>query len=194
MEAIAMPVSLGTLETEPAGAANEDLWVFAYGSLMWRPGFEFVARSKATIQGWQRRLCIFSHFYRGTAERPGLVLGLDTGGQCTGVAFRVPFRYRESTIRYLRKRELVTAVYREEFVPARLESGVEVKALAYIAEQDHSQYAAPMDKSRLIEFVRQGIGQSGDNAEYVLNTQLHLEELGIVDAELEWLAGELRRA
>jgi glutathione-specific gamma-glutamylcyclotransferase len=176
----------------PSEPADGDLWVFGYGSLMWRPGFEYLARSKATIQGWRRRLCIYSHVYRGTAERPGLVLGLDSGGYCAGVAFHVAARLREPTIRYLRDRELVTAVYREIFVPAKLESGTEVEALAYVAERDHSQYAAPMDRDRLLELVRQGVGRSGRNAEYVLNTHSHLEDMGIRDGELEWLAGELR--
>jgi cation transport protein ChaC len=169
-----------------------DLWVFGYGSLMWRPGFEFVARSKATIHGWRRRLCIYSHIYRGTVERPGLVLGLDSGGQCTGAAFRVASRLRDSTIRYLRERELVTAVYREKIVAAKLESGIRVEALVYVADRDHSQYAAPMERDRLLEIVRGGIGRSGANVEYVLNTHAHLEEMGIVDRELEWLARRLR--
>ena len=74
------------LETREAG---EDCWVFGYGSLMWRPGFAYVDRRLALLRGWRRRLCVYSHVYRGTAERPGLVLGLDQGGACHGVAFRV---------------------------------------------------------------------------------------------------------
>ena len=94
-----------------AEEAPRELWVFGYGSLVWRPGFVFAERHKALLRGWRRRLCVYSHVYRGTADRPGLVLGLDRGGACHGVAFRVEAALREATVRYLRDRELVTAVY-----------------------------------------------------------------------------------
>src|SRR5271165_5407305 len=87
-----------------------DLWVFGYGSLMWRPGFAFVERSIATIHGFHRALCIYSHVHRGSPQRPGLVLGLDRGGSCHGIAFRVDERNRQATIVYLRAREQVTSV------------------------------------------------------------------------------------
>jgi cation transport protein ChaC len=170
---------------------DEDLWVFGYGSLMWRPGFEFKARHKAYVFGWRRRLCIYSHLYRGTAERPGLVLGLDAGGECAGVAFCVESRFRKSTIQYLRERELVTAVYLERMIPATLESGETIEALSYLADSAHSQYAAPMAPEKLLELVQQGVGLSGANVEYVANTLAHLHKIGIADTELEWLVERL---
>ncbi len=171
-----------------------DLWVFGYGSLMWRPGFVYDERHKALLRGWRRRLCIYSHVYRGTADRPGLVLGLDQGGACHGVAFRVEAGLREATVRYLRERELVTAVYLERMVPVTLSDGRRVSALTYVADRAHGQYAGPMARDQLLKLVRQGVGQSGDNAEYVLATRDHLRELGIVDGDLEWLAAQLRAA
>ncbi len=171
-----------------------DLWVFGYGSLMWRPGFVHDERHKALLRGWRRRLCVYSHVYRGTADRPGLVLGLDRGGACRGVAFRVDAALREATVRYLRERELVTAVYLERTVPVTLSDGRRVAALAYVADRAHRQYAGPMPRDSLLRLVRQGVGQSGDNAEYVLATRDHLRQLGIVDGELEWLAAQLRAA
>ena len=171
---------------------RRDLWVFGYGSLIWLPGFEFVARRKALVMGWRRRLCIYSHHYRGTVDRPGLVLGLDEGGSCEGVAYRVDDSHRDETIKYLRDRELVTNVYIEQEVCATLADGKPVTALAYVADRLHGQYAAPMERERLLTLVRQGVGRSGDNAEYVLNTWDHLHELGIPDPELEWLAERLR--
>jgi len=171
---------------------ESDFWVFGYGSLIWRPGFEFLDRRVAVARGWRRRLCIYSHHYRGTPDRPGLVLGLDEGGECAGVAFRVDARLREATVRYLRERELVTNVYIESEIHAIFEGGESVNALAYVADRRHSQYAAPMDRDSLLALVRQGVGCSGDNAEYVLNTRDHLQDLGIADPELEWLAGQLR--
>ena len=177
------------------GAAREsgDLWVFGYGSLMWRPDFDYLERRSARIHGWRRSLCILSHVYRGTPERPGLVLGLDRGGSCRGVAFRVAARRREETIAYLRGRELVTGVYLERRVIARMADGREATALAYVADRRHPQYAGPLEPERLLSIVAQGVGQSGANIDYVLNTQAHLRELGIRDPALEWLAAQLAR-
>jgi cation transport protein ChaC len=171
---------------------QNDFWVFGYGSLMWRPGFVFTARHKAVVHGWRRRLCIYSHIYRGRPEKPGIVLGLDAGGECAGVAFQVGPSLHEPTLRYLRERELISDVYIEKLVPARLASGESVTAVTYVADRQHEQYAAPMERERLLALVRQGRGESGENSEYVLNTRDHLREIGIVDPELEWLAGRLR--
>jgi glutathione-specific gamma-glutamylcyclotransferase len=174
--------------------SSGDLWVFGYGSLMWRPGFEYVERQGAMVHGWHRSLCIYSHVYRGTPERPGLVLGLDRGGACHGVAFRVAASLREPTIEYLRRRELVTAVYVERNVVAHLADGSRANALGYVADRDHPQYAGRLEPSRLLSFVKQGAGQSGPNVDYVLNTETHLRESGIRDPILEWLATQIRSA
>ena len=88
-----------------------DLWVFGYGSLMWRPGFPYLDRRTAHLHGYHRSLCVYSHVHRGTPEKPGLVLGLDRGGRCQGVAFRVAAEEAEATLHYLREREQVTGVY-----------------------------------------------------------------------------------
>lgn len=170
---------------------DQRLWVFAYGSLMWNPGFTHQARERAKISGWNRRLCIWSHVYRGTPERPGLVLGLDTGGECVGVAFHVEHTLRQATVDYLRARELVTDVYIETTVEAVLDSGERVSAVTYVCDRGHRQYAPPMSRTQALEVIRNGYGVSGHNAEYVLNTHAHLVDLGIRDEELEWLAGRL---
>src|SRR3954468_20431888 len=111
---------------------EEDLWVFAYGSLMWRPGFSYVERTPARLIGYHRALCVLSHVHRGTPERPGLVLGLDRGGRCHGVAFRVAASEAAATLAYLREREQVTSVYIERGLPVRLRDGGEIRALAYV--------------------------------------------------------------
>ncbi|WP_395666946.1 gamma-glutamylcyclotransferase [Methylocella sp.] len=170
--------------------AADDLWVFGYGSLMWRPGFDFVERRDATVRGYRRALCVYSHVHRGTVETPGLVLGLDRGGACRGVAFRVEAARREATLDYLRAREQATAVYREILLPARLRGGGTVSAVAYVADRRHVQYAGRLDRPELARLVRQGVGISGPNVEYVLNTCAHLVELSIRDATFEWLARE----
>jgi cation transport protein ChaC len=180
--------------TEGAGpdASGADLWVFGYGSLMWRPGFAYSYRCKAILRGWRRSLCVYSHVYRGSPERPGLVLGLDRGGACQGAAFQVDAALREATIRYLREREQVTAVYLERVAPVTLESGERVLALTYVADRLHQQYAGRLDRDAMLEYVRAGRGQSGDNAEYILETCDHLRAIGVRDRDLEWLSAQLR--
>jgi cation transport protein ChaC len=168
-----------------------DLWVFGYGSLMWRPGFDCVERHVGTLHGWRRRLCVYSHVHRGTPDRPGLVLGLDRGGACRGVAFRVAAARRESTIAYLRERELVTHVYREITAGVRLDDGRRVTALTYVCDPRHPQFAGRLEHDALLRFIRQGHGVSGANRDYVRNTAAHLVELGISDAVLARLAREL---
>ncbi|WP_210493448.1 gamma-glutamylcyclotransferase [Microvirga antarctica] len=162
---------------EPSG----DLWVFGYGSLMWRPGFPFVEQSHAHLFGYHRALCIRSHVHRGTPERPGLVLGLDRGGRCHGVAFRVPDGEVEATIRYLREREQATAVYLERHLPVRLPDGRTVPALAYVADRKHPQYAGRLAFEDVVQIVRGGRGISGENPDYVRSTYEHLLGMGVVD-------------
>src|SRR5262245_66118543 len=129
------------MDANPLHAA-EDLWVFAYGSLMWRPDFPFVERLEARLIGAHRALCVYSFVHRGTPERPGLVLGLDQGGTCRGVAYRVPVKERGATVAYLRAREQVTSVYRECIRPIWLKSRPErrVQALCYMVDRGHVQY------------------------------------------------------
>ena len=177
-----------------ASAPDSDgsLWVFGYGSLMWRPGFAYARRYKALLRGWRRSLCVFSHVYRGSPEQPGLVLGLDRGGACPGVAFEVDAALREPTIRYLREREQVTAVYLERVAPITLEAGDRVLAVTYVADRLHYQYAGRLDRGAMLEYVRAGRGKSGDNAQYILETNDHLLALGVRDPDLEWLSEKLR--
>jgi cation transport protein ChaC len=173
---------------------DHDLWVFGYGSLMWRPGFPFAERRLATVTGFHRALCVLSHVHRGTPERPGLVLGLDQGGACRGVAFRVAAEDRDATIAYLREREQVTAVYLEVEVEAVLDDRRAVRALTYVVDVDHPQYAGDLDHEELLRHVRQGVGRSGPNPDYVRSTYEHLVEIGVADPVLERLARDLAEA
>jgi glutathione-specific gamma-glutamylcyclotransferase len=169
----------------------DDLWVFGYGSLMWRPGFPFAERRLAHLHGYHRSLCIFSHVHRGTPDAPGLVLGLDRGGRCRGVAFRVAAADREPTVAYLRAREQATAVYLERHVFARLDDGRRVLALAYVADRRHPQYAGRLPPGDLLRLVRQGVGIAGANPEYVTATHAHLIEIGVSDPTLARIAAAL---
>jgi glutathione-specific gamma-glutamylcyclotransferase len=169
-----------------------DLWVFGYGSLMWRPGFEFLERHIGRIHGFHRSLCVYSYHHRGTPDRPGLVLGLDRGGSCRGIAYRVSAALRDDTIAYLREREQVTSVYVERYAPVTLDDGRLVTGLAYVIDRAHEQYAGRLGISELLRHVRQGVGASGANPEYVRNTHEHLLELGVDDPVLARLVRELR--
>jgi cation transport protein ChaC len=168
-----------------------DFWVFGYGSLMWRPGFPFVEQSPAVLRGAHRALCVYSWVHRGTRERPGLVLGLDRGGACRGVAFRVAAAERQSVMRYLRERELVTDVYVEVERPVVLPSGP-VQAVAYMVDRTHEQYAGLLPREELLRLVKDSSGGSGTNADYVVSTVQHMRSAGIRDATLEWLAEALK--
>lgn len=166
----------------------DDFWVFGYGSLMWRPGFAHTETRKARLHGYRRALCVRSHVHRGTPERPGLVLGLDRGGSCLGMAFRVPGELRGEVVDYLRGRELVTNVYLERRLSIRLEEGGIVDALGYVVDRSHAQYAGKLDVEHAAESVRGAVGISGRNEEYVENTVAHLKALGIRDHWLEAVA------
>jgi cation transport protein ChaC len=168
-------------------AEGEPLWVFGYGSLMWKPGFEFSERVPGLLRGFHRSLCIYSNRHRGTAECPGLVLGLDRGGACKGIAFRVPPGLETETHAYLTEREQPNRVYIEVFPHIRLADGRAVRALAYVVDRKHRQYAGKLDHAEIIRLVSQGNGQSGACRDYVLNTLASMDEMGVTDHALDWL-------
>jgi cation transport protein ChaC len=167
----------------------EQFWVFGYGSLMWRPGFAYLASEPALLHGFHRRLCVYSHVHRGTPEKPGLVLGLDRGGSCHGMAFQVAPEAWPATIDYLRAREQVTAVYLERQKTIRLMTSRQaVRAVTFLVDRSHRQYAGALDDEELERLVRRGRGVSGHCIDYVMNTLGHLREMKIHDPALERLA------
>jgi cation transport protein ChaC len=174
-------------------SSEGDLWVFGYGSLMWRPGFEFVEQVPARLIGEHRALCVYSFDHRGTPEKPGLVLGLDRGGACRGVAFRVAAKHRNHTVDYLRSREQTTNVYREVMRSLWLENQARqrVSALAYVVDRGHVQYAGRLSLTDQLRYVLQGHGRSGNNRDYVLATVKSIEAQGFRDAQLHQLAALL---
>lgn len=171
------------METHPSG---EDIWIFGYGSLMWRPDFPFIDRQPALVHGFHRSFCVYSHVYRGTRERPGLVLGLDNGGSCSGVAYRVAAADASDAVEYLIRREMVTRVYMPRWVTARIGDGI-VRAHTYTAAHNHIQYAGRLSEDEALRLILQGHGRSGPNTEYLSNTVSHLDALGINDQPLRRL-------
>lgn len=174
--------------------ATDDLWVFGYGSLIWRPGFEFAERRLARLSGWRRAFCMNSIHYRGTPEAPGLVLALDRApdGLCEGLAFRVEADRADDVLAYLRERELISSAYDEMRLPVSLEDGAEVEALAYVVNREHAQYAGGLSLNEQAEVIGRAEGSSGPNVDYLMFTVEGLAALGIHDDELARLASTVR--
>ena len=170
--------------------ADGTFWVFGYGSLMWKPGFPYLASSEARLHGYHRSLCVYSWVHRGTRERPGLVFGLDRGGACKGFAFQLATEQESEVLAYLDARELVTDVYRRKRLMITTESG-RVPAWCYVVRQDHPQYAGKLTEPELLAMIENGQGRSGHCRDYVLSTVAHLEELGVDDALLKRVARKL---
>ena len=173
-------------------ANMQQFWIFGYGSLMWKPGFDYEVSEPAVVRGLHRSLCVRSFVHRGTPEQPGLVLGLDRGGSCRGLAFRIAAGKWDDTVAYLRAREQVTMVYLERVRSASLlASGEMVQAITYVVDRSHQQYAGILALPELAEHVRQGSGISGHCRDYVLNTVAHLRDMRIYDQRLEQLVTEI---
>lgn len=173
-----------------------DVWVFAYGSLMWNPGFAHAERCEARLTGAHRALCVYSFHHRGTPEKPGLVLGLDLGGSCRGIAYRVTAADWPQTYAYLTEREQISGVYREATRRIRLLDGSEreMAAVAYLVNRGHPQYARGLTPEDQLHLVRRSHGKSGPNADYVIATVAALERLGLTDPGLAWIARHLSAA
>jgi cation transport protein ChaC len=171
--------------------APEEIGIVAYGALMWRPGCAYAVAAPARLHGYHRSLCIYSIVHRGTAEQPGLVLGLDRGGSCRGWAFRVGAGEEAEILVYLDGRELVTDVYRRKRLPVTV-AGRRVPAWCYVVRREHPQYAGQLAPEVLLDLVRRGTGRSGHCCDYLVSTVSHLEAMGIVDGPLHALAKALQ--
>lgn len=167
-------------------------WVFGYGSLMWRPGFSFLQQEPAKLHGYQRAPCIFSHHHRGTPEHPGLVLGLDEGGECDGIAFRIDINKRPQIIDYLHERELIGYAYKPVLVSITIAEST-VQAYTFVADTSHTQYAGKLDIEHAAEIILQAEGLSGLNRDYLINTVTKLDDEGFAEPELKALLDQVRQ-
>lgn len=163
----------------PAG----DLWIFGYGSLMWDPGFTYLKSSPALVRGYHRAFCVYSRRWRGTPERPGLVLGLDRGGTCHGMAFLVAADKIAATLIGLWEREMTSRVYIPKLVKARLPHAT-VEALAFVADRAHHNYAGRLTLEEVAHRLVICGGQRGPNLDYLIRTIEHLASLGVEDRRL----------
>ncbi len=162
-----------------------DLWVFGYGSLMWNPGFTYTQRRRAQLYGYHRSLCVWSKVHRGTAEQPGMVLGLDQGGSCSGVAFLIAEKHKQAVVEYLYAREMPTTIYRAHLLKLRMEGLTEPQVgLTFTVDRTHPQYAGKVSAETSAQVIRHAQGISGPARDYLSNTLQHLNELGIADQRL----------
>lgn len=180
---------------------GEDFWVFAYGSLMWNPGFPFLESHPALVRGYHRSFCVESTHYRGTKEKPGLVLGLDRGGACRGRAYKVCRTQGKTVSDYLHEREMLSGIYEPRWLRATLQpaagSPMEVPstpasppspprvvaAAAFVVDRRHESYRR-LQADQVAEQILRGIGTKGTNVAYLENTVRHLDELGVADCPL----------
>ena len=164
----------------------DTLWVFGYGSLIWDPGFTVSEQEIARLEGFHRSFCMWSIHHRGTQEDPGLVLALDAAETfCDGVAFRAA--EPEAALDYLRERELVSSAYLEEWHDITLRDGRRVSAVCYVINRDHVQYCGDLTLERQAQVIASAVGGRGPNTEYLFNTAKHINDLGLPDADLDWL-------
>jgi len=162
-----------------------DLWVFGYGSLIWSPCFRYKVRKRGRIHGYHRALCILSTRYRGTRQRPGLVVGLCPGGSCWGMAYRIRADDIRRTLSRLWSREMIRRVYRPRLVPVRLGPRQAVRALAFVADTKHPACVRELDLHGRAKLVAQGIGQRGACVDYIRHTLDHMHDMGVRDPHLE---------
>jgi cation transport protein ChaC len=166
---------------------SDELWVFGYGSLMWRPGFPFVERTPATLHGRRRAFCIYSVHHRGTYERPGLVLGLAPGGATRGMAYRIGPAIWPQVYAYLLEREQPTETYIEARRFVRLADGRRVECLVFLSDVHHTQWAGALSLDRQAELIARATGLSGRNVDYLRDLVEHLGQEGVRDRSMEAL-------
>jgi glutathione-specific gamma-glutamylcyclotransferase len=203
------PMTRATMPRSKFGAhriphtPGEPVWVFGYGSLMWNPGFPYMIRQEAVLHGYHRRFCVYSYRYRGTPEAPGLVLGLDRGGSCRGVAFKIAPQDAPEALQYLWDREMVNGVYRPTRINLRLHKsrsdtlcpgsggGMIADAATFVVDRGHEQYCPELPPETAAELIATRHGLNGPNADYLFNTVTHLTEAGITGTALHRLAARV---
>jgi cation transport protein ChaC len=163
---------------------DQDIWIFGYGSLVWRPEFNFSERRLAVLHGYHRALCLWSRVNRGTPEQPGLVFGLDLGGSCKGMAFRIAASEVPETLKALWKREMPSGAYLPKWLNCRTRAG-HIQALAFIMDRHTDAYVNSLSKDQLVAIVQRAHGHYGPCTEYVLETAQALKHAGIHDRKLE---------
>ena len=174
---------------------GEEAWVFAYGSLMWNPAIEFAEASACEVDGWRRSFCFWVPLGRGTPELPGLMLALEAGGNCEGIAYRLAPNQVRSELAILWNREMLSGVYQARWVPAKLRDGRTVTAVTFVVDTNHCQYCGDLPIDRAAHHIAFAEGRRGACRDYLANTAAHARALNIYDPYIEELVervGNLR--
>ncbi|GMQ76041.1 MAG: gamma-glutamylcyclotransferase [Gammaproteobacteria bacterium] len=174
-----------------AAPAKGDVWVFGYGSLIWNPAFHFVEKRTARINGYHRRFCLWTQLGRGSAENPGLMLGLERGGACRGVVFRIAEKAVETELDILWRREMFTGAYCPTWVSAH-SHGQSFAAIAFVINRENSRYAGRLPDDEIARHIATAVGPMGACCDYLFQTVEHLAALGLRDRRLEAIAGKVR--
>jgi len=173
-----------------AQATSDEIWVFGYGSLIWNPAFHYAERHTGKVHGFHRRFCLWTPVGRGTHEFPGLMLGLDRGGSCRGVVFRIEASKVESELEIIWRREMVSGSYAPRWVTAQTPGG-RVRAIAFVINHAHDRYAGLLPEAQVVDIIAEAEGGLGRCCDYLFNTVAHLDELGISDRPLSRLAAQV---
>ncbi|MCW5734241.1 MAG: gamma-glutamylcyclotransferase [Enhydrobacter sp.] len=166
-------------------APGDEAWIFAYGSLMWNPALDYAESSPSRVEGWHRSFCFWTPLGRGTPEFPGLMLALERGGACEGIAYRLAPEQVESELAILWNREMLGNVYRPQWVPARLRDGRTVTAVTFEIDPEHCQYCGGLPVETQARHMAFAEGRRGSSRDYLANTAAHARALGIHDAYIE---------
>jgi cation transport protein ChaC len=166
-------------------APGEEAWIFAYGSLMWNPALEYAESLPCSVEGWHRSFCFWTPLGRGTPELPGLMLALERGGQCEGIAYRLAPDQVESELAILWNREMLAGVYRPQWVPTRLRDGRTVTAVTFEVDPGHCQYCGDLPIEKQAHHLAFAEGRRGASRDYLANTAAHARALGIHDPYIE---------
>jgi cation transport protein ChaC len=174
-------------------APGDEAWVFAYGSLMWNPAIEFAEQQPCQLDGWHRSFCFWLPLGRGTPELPGLMLALERGGSCEGIAYRLSPQQVRSELAIVWNREMLAGVYKPRWVPVTLRDGRTVTAVTFEIDINHSQYTGDLTLDRTAHHIAYAEGRRGPCRDYLANTSAHARALGIHDAYIEDLVERVAR-
>lgn len=178
------------IETAPS---LNSMWVFGYGSLIWNPALYFTEKKRGTVHGYHRRFCLWSTIGRGSPSRPGLMLGLERGGSCKGIFYKIDRREIRTELDIVFRRELITAAYRPTWVSARVLGKSPFKAIAFVINRAHNRYAGMLDDETVIQTIADAKGTLGSCSDYLYETVLQLENLGMPDRRLASIARHVRQ-
>ncbi|MCR9254812.1 MAG: gamma-glutamylcyclotransferase [Alphaproteobacteria bacterium] len=170
---------------------GSDIWVFAYGSLIWNPAFHFVEKRFAKIFGFHRRYCMWTTLGRGCPENPGLMLGLDRGGSCKGLVFRIAEDAIQEEMEIIWRREMLAGSYIPTWCRAETEAG-QVWAISFVMDRANERYCEGLDEDKLVDVLSTAKGRIGSCAEYLFNTVEHLDAMGLRDQQLSRVAERVR--